>query len=82
MARETITRLLAQQEFLVALRKLLPTHALIRANEPSDLELWRLTVQLEMLLNERSDADIDDALSLATLADVVVESTMAALRGG
>lgn len=35
-----------------------------------------------MLLNDRSDIDIDDALALATLADIVVESTMATLRGG
>ena len=82
MVRETITRLLSKQEVLVALRELLPTHALIRANEPSDLEYWRLNAQLEMLLNDRSDIDIDDALALAYLADVIVESTMAELRGG
>jgi hypothetical protein len=35
-----------------------------------------------MLLNDRSDIDIDDALALAFLSDVIVESTMAALRGG
>lgn len=82
MVRETITRLLPKKEFLDALRALLPAQALARATEPSDVEFWRLTVQLEALLNERSDVDIDDALSLAALSDIVVESTMAALRGG
>lgn len=82
MARDTITTLLSKPSFLDVVRVSLPAHALIKAPEPSDLEFWRLTVQLEALLNERSDVDIDDALALAFLADVLVESTMAALRGG
>jgi hypothetical protein len=82
LVRDTITTLLSKTSFLEVLRESLPAQALARATEPSDVEFWRLTVQLEALLNERSDVDIDDALSLAALSDIVVESTMAALRGG
>lgn len=82
LVRDTITTLLSKPSFLDVLRESLPAHALNQAPKPSDLEFWRLTVQLEALLNERSDVDIDDALALAFLAHVIVESTMAALRGG
>lgn len=82
LVRDTITTLLSKPSFLDVLRESLPAHALTQAPEPSDLEFWRLTVQLEALLNERSDVEIDDASALAFLADVIVESTMAALRGG
>lgn len=82
LVRDTITSLLSKTSFLEVLRESLPAHALARATEPSDVEFWRITAQLEMLLNDRSDIDIDDALALAFLSDVIVESTMAALRGG
>lgn len=82
LARETITTLLSKPSFLDVLRESLPAHELVLRSEPSDVEFWRLTAQLEALLNDRSNIDIDDALALAFLADVVVESTMAALRGG
>lgn len=82
LVRDTITSLLSKTSFLEVLRESLPAQALARATEPSDVEFWRIAAQLEMLLNDRSDIDIDDALALATLADIVVESTMATLRGG
>jgi hypothetical protein len=79
--RETITTLLSKPSFLVVLRKSLPYHELVLVPEPSDVDFWRITAQLESLLDERSNIAIDDALALAFLADVVVESSMAALRG-
>lgn len=68
--------------FLAELRERLPSHELIRTDDPFDLEFWKLAAQNESLINDHSDIDIDDAHSLAVFAQIMSESILASLRGG
>lgn len=80
--RDAVMNLLDKRGFLAELRERLPSHDLIGRDEPLDLEFWRLAAQNESLINDHSDIDIDDAISIATFAQIMSESTLAALRGG
>jgi len=80
--RDKIMSLLDKQGFLAELRDRLPCHELVGSNSPRDLDFWRLAAQNESLVNERSDIDVDDAISIAVFAEIMTESVLAALRGG
>jgi hypothetical protein len=80
--RDAVMNLLDKRGFLAELRERLPSHDLIGRDDPLDLEFWRLAAQNESLINDHSDIDIDDAISIATFAQIMSESTLAALRGG
>ncbi len=80
--RDKVLSLLGKQGFLAELRDRLPCQELVGSNSPGDLDFWRLAAQNESLLNERSDIDVDDAISIAVFAEIMTESVLAALRGG
>lgn len=80
--RDAVMNLLDKRGFLAELRERLPSHELIGGNDPLDLDFWKLAAQNESLINDLSDIDIDDAYSLATFAQIMSESILAALRGG
>jgi hypothetical protein len=80
--RDAVMNLLDKRGFLAELRERLPSHELIRTDDPFDLEFWKLAAQNESLIKYQSDIDIDDAHSLAVFAQIMSESILASLRGG
>lgn len=74
--------LLSKPILVQELRLRLPGHCLLHSRGTADLEFWRLAVQVEALTNEESELDIDDAISVAMLAEIMCDSVLAELRGG